>query len=227
MSRVQSYDPEAVETKWQERWEHDHTNEPDLDAPERPFYNLMMFPYPSAEGLHVGNVYAYTGADVHGRWRRLQGDTVFQPIGFDAFGIHSENHALHVGEHPSRLVPRYVATFLVVGADHPQLEEFVARERRAAVSQWRARLPVRTTPGRADPGLGIELGSVAVHPLSGERLPVWAAPYVAGSYSSGVVMAVPAHDERDRAFATAHGLRVMQVVTGRSERAIEAVTERL
>src|SRR5205823_4548228 len=73
MSRVPSYDPEAVETKWQERWERDHTNEPDLDHPERPFYNLMMFPYPSAEGLHVGNMFAFTGADIYGRFKRLQG----------------------------------------------------------------------------------------------------------------------------------------------------------
>jgi leucyl-tRNA synthetase len=374
---LDAYDHRAVEAKWRGRWEAagDHTSP--LDAPRRPYYNLMMFPYPSAEGLHVGNVYAYTGADVHGRWRRLKGDTVFQPFGFDAFGIHSENYALRVGEHPSRLVPRnvarfkrqlqrlgticdwsheinttdpsyyrwtqwlflrlyqaglaeqregpaswcpscrtvladeqvleghcercdarveqrvllqwylkitsyaqalldgldeldwsertktaqrnwigrsagtlvrfalegcprreavafttrpdtiYGATFLVVGADHPQLEEFAAPGRRAEVARWRAELPVRTTPGRADPLLGIELGSVAVHPLSGERLPVWAAPYVAAGYSTGVIMAVPAHDERDHAFAGAHGLRVMQVVTGRSERAIAAVTERL
>ena len=90
MSRVPSYDPEAVETKWQERWEQNPTNEPDLDRPERPFYNLMMFPYPSAEGLHVGNMFAFTGADIYGRFQRLQGHDVFEPIGFDAFGIHSE-----------------------------------------------------------------------------------------------------------------------------------------
>jgi leucyl-tRNA synthetase len=372
-----AYDHRAVEAKWRRRWEASGSYETPLEAPQRPFYNLMMFPYPSAEGLHVGNVYAYTGADVYGRWRRLKGDTVFQPIGFDAFGIHSENHALHVGEHPSRLVPRnvahfkrqlqrlgticdwgheinttdpayyrwtqwlflrlyhaglaeqregpanwcpscrtvladeqvleghcercdtrveqrvllqwflkitryaqalldgldqldwsertitaqrnwigrstgalvrfaldgsrrreavafttrpdtiYGATFLVVGADHPQLEEFAAEPRRAAVAEWRAQLPVRAAPGPADPDLGIELGTVAIHPLSGERLPVWAAPYVAGGYSTGVVMAVPAHDERDHAFATAHGLRIVQVVSGRSERAIEAVIDRL
>jgi leucyl-tRNA synthetase len=57
----------------------------------------MMFPYPSAEGLHVGNIYAFTGADVHGRYQRLRGRTVFEPMGFDAFGIHSENFALKVG----------------------------------------------------------------------------------------------------------------------------------
>jgi leucyl-tRNA synthetase len=71
----------------------------------------MMFPYPSAEGLHVGNLFAFTGNDIYGRFQRLQGHTVFQPIGFDAFGIHSENFALKVGEHPMRLIPRNVANF--------------------------------------------------------------------------------------------------------------------
>ena len=100
------YDPNTVEAKWQARWERDRTNEPDLDAAPEPFYNLMMFPYPSAEGLHVGNLYAFTGADFHGRYRRLRGLDVFQPIGFDAFGIHSENYALKVDVHPMELIPR-------------------------------------------------------------------------------------------------------------------------
>src|SRR5438876_10596553 len=108
MSRVPSYDPEAVETKWQERWQQDHTNEPDLDHPERPFYNLMMFPYPSAEGLHVGNMFAFTGADIYGRVQRLQGHDVFERIGFDAFGIHSEHYARPVGPIPGTLLPRHI-----------------------------------------------------------------------------------------------------------------------
>jgi leucyl-tRNA synthetase len=372
-----AYDHRAIEAKWQRRWEAAGRTRTPLDGPERPFYNLMMFPYPSGEGLHVGNVYAYTGADIYGRWRQLKGDTVFQPIGFDAFGIHSENHALRVGEHPSRLVPRNVAhfkrqlrrlgtiidwshevnttdpafyrwtqwlflrlyraglaeqregpanwcpscrtvladeqvleghcercdarveqrvlrqwylkltsyaqplldglddldwsertktaqrnwigrssgtlvrfalagcqrrealifttrpetidevAFLVVGADHAQLEQFAAPGSRTALAEWRARLPGRTAPGRPDPRVGTELGSVATHPLSGERLPVWAAPYVAGGHSSGVVMAVPAHDERDRAFAAAHGLPFARIASDRGERSAEAVTEQL
>ena len=68
-----AYDPDAVEAKWQARWAERRTNEPDLDRAERPFYNLMMFPYPSAEGLHVGNMFAFTGSDVYGRFKRLQG----------------------------------------------------------------------------------------------------------------------------------------------------------
>jgi len=112
--RQDAYEPTAVEEKWQARWEEWGTNEVPLDAltaAENPFYNLMMFPYPSAEGLHVGNIYAFTGADVHGRFQRLTGNTVFEPIGFDAFGIHSENFALKLGVNPMDLTPRNVANF--------------------------------------------------------------------------------------------------------------------
>jgi len=106
-----SYDPTAIEAKWQNRWRERRTNETDLAAGSNPFYALMMFPYPSAEGLHVGNLFAFTGNDIYGRFQRLQGHTVFEPMGFDAFGIHSENYALKVGEHPMRLIPRNVANF--------------------------------------------------------------------------------------------------------------------
>jgi leucyl-tRNA synthetase len=108
------YRPNEIEQKWQARWAEEGTNalsEETLGEAERPFFNLMMFPYPSAEGLHVGNIYAFTGADVYGRYMRLKGHTVFEPIGFDAFGIHSENFALKVGTHPMELIPRNVANF--------------------------------------------------------------------------------------------------------------------
>ncbi|MDR1313137.1 MAG: leucine--tRNA ligase [Deltaproteobacteria bacterium] len=105
------YDPKAVEAKWRERWERDGTNKVDLDRAERPFYNLMMFPYPSAEGLHVGNVFAFVGSDIQGRYRRLLGYDVFEPLGFDAFGMHSENFALKRGRHPAEMVPENIAHF--------------------------------------------------------------------------------------------------------------------
>jgi leucyl-tRNA synthetase len=111
MHDAPTYDPAAVEETWQARWVERHTNEPDLDRPARPFFNLMMFPYPSAEGLHVGNMFAFTGADIFGRFQRLQGHDVFEPMGFDAFGIHSENYALSVGTHPGKLIPRNIDTF--------------------------------------------------------------------------------------------------------------------
>ncbi len=105
------YDPQVVEDKWQARWTERRTNQPDLDRPARPFFNLMMFPYPSAEGLHVGNMFAFTGCDAFGRFQRLRGYDVFEPIGFDAFGIHSENYAISVGINPAELIPRNIANF--------------------------------------------------------------------------------------------------------------------
>jgi leucyl-tRNA synthetase len=115
--QVESYLPLEVEKKWQSRWTEAGTNTfTDAQIRERgesgrPFYNLMMFPYPSAEGLHVGNIYAFAGADIYGRFQRLHGYDVFEPIGFDAFGIHSENFALKVGTHPMELIPRNIERF--------------------------------------------------------------------------------------------------------------------
>ncbi len=105
------YDPSAIEARWRERWAERGTHRTDIAGGERPFYALMMFPYPSAEGLHVGNLFAFTGCDIHARFQRLQGHTVFEPLGYDAFGIHSENFALKVGVHPMELIPRNIANF--------------------------------------------------------------------------------------------------------------------
>ena len=105
------YDSAAIEAKWQSRWRECATNATDLENGERPFYSLMMFPYPSAEGLHVGNLFAFTGNDIFARFQRMRGHTVFEPLGYDAFGIHSENYALRVGVHPMQLIPRNIANF--------------------------------------------------------------------------------------------------------------------
>src|SRR3990170_213601 len=95
------YDHRKIERRWQKKWEEAKIYQPDLRHAKKPFYNLMMFPYLSAEGLHVGNMYAFTGADIYGRFKRMQGYDVFEPIGLDGFGIHSENYALKVGRHPA------------------------------------------------------------------------------------------------------------------------------
>jgi len=105
------YDPAAVEAKWQDHWRAHETNVTDVANAPDPFYALMMFPYPSAEGLHVGNLFAFVGNDIYGRFQRLQGHNVFEPLGYDAFGIHSENYALKVGKHPTELIPQNIANF--------------------------------------------------------------------------------------------------------------------
>jgi len=105
------YDPSVVEARWRSTWAERGTHRTDIANGERPFYALMMFPYPSAEGLHVGNLFAFTGCDIYARFQRLQGHTVFQPLGYDAFGIHSENFALKVGKHPMDLIPSNIRNF--------------------------------------------------------------------------------------------------------------------
>ena len=105
---TEAYDPIEVQGRWQARWAADRLHEVDVERADddRFFYNLVEFPYPSAEGLHVGHAFTYSGADTYGRWLRMRGREVFQPIGFDAFGIHTENYALRVGEDPATLTGR-------------------------------------------------------------------------------------------------------------------------
>lgn len=360
----EGWDHGAIEDKWRQQWAETGLYRLDVTSVKRPYYNLMMFPYPSAEKLHIGNAYAYTGADIHGRFMRMHGYDVFEPMGFDAFGIHSENYALKVGRSPVELtkenvdyfrdrqlkrlgsmydwryevntsdpgyyrwtqwvflqlfkaglaqqregevnwcpscltvladeqvisgacerchstverrvltqwylcITRYAeellealdgldwsertktaqrnwigksegarivfdthgcqasslsvfstrpdtlmgATFLVVAADHPGLMTYVGTPQRDAVEAWRAQLaPTAVGEEHDGPPEGIALGSTARHPLTGEELPLFAAPYVLSGYGTGAIMAVPAHDTRDYAFASTHGLPIVEVV---------------
>lgn len=105
------YDHQKIEAKWQQYWLEKKTYTLDIESAKKPFYNLMMFPYPSAEGLHVGNMYAFTGTDIYGRYKRMQGYDVFEPIGLDGFGIHSENYAFKVGRHPVEQAKRSEENF--------------------------------------------------------------------------------------------------------------------
>jgi len=110
MKRI--YNHKDIEPKWQTKWEEVGVLRPDdVVEVEAPFYNLWMFPYPSAEGLHAGHAFASTGSDVQGRYQRMQGKEVFQPIGFDSFGIHSENFALKIGETPQAMLERTIANY--------------------------------------------------------------------------------------------------------------------
>jgi len=108
---VVKYDHNEVEKRWRDLWLSTSLNKLDISTAKKPYYNLMMFPYPSAEGLHVGNMYAFTGSDIYGRYKRMQGYDVFEPIGLDGFGIHSENHALKTGVHPMEHAAKTEANF--------------------------------------------------------------------------------------------------------------------
>jgi leucyl-tRNA synthetase len=103
----------AIEQRWQARWADQRLHEVDLVASDssHTLYNLVEFPYPSAEGLHIGHALTYSGADVWGRFQRRGGRVVFQPMGFDAFGINAENYALKRGEHPRALMAGTTANY--------------------------------------------------------------------------------------------------------------------
>jgi leucyl-tRNA synthetase len=356
------YDFHTFEPKWRARWEEQKLYQVDLRGAKRPYYNLMMFPYPSAEGLHVGNVYSYLGSDVHGRWRAMQGYDVFEPMGFDAFGIHSENFAIKRGIHPRVLTarniehfreeqlkrignrfdwshelhttdPRYYRwtqwifvqlfkgglaerkvapvnwcpkdktvladeqvingrcercgsiverrwleqwflkltnyaqrllddldqldwservkvaqrnwigrseglefsmaidgmpeervqvyttrpdtifgmTFVALAPQHPLIARITPPAYREAVSRYQETISSAQV-GEGRPMTGVFTGAYALHPMTGERIPIWVADFVLGEHGAGAVMGVPAHDQTDMAFAREMGLPVRVVV---------------
>ena len=101
-----------IEAKWQARWESEGVfKTPAKPRPDKKFYCLDMFPYPSADGLHVGHPEGYTATDILCRFKRLQGYDVLHPMGWDAFGLPAENFALQTGTHPSVVTQKNIANF--------------------------------------------------------------------------------------------------------------------
>src|SRR6266542_2211566 len=98
--RPESYNPAEIEPRWQARWEELGMHTTDLSDDSRPkFYLLTMYPYPSGD-LHIGHWSIIAPTDVAVRYKRMQGNNVFFPFGFDAFGLPAENAAIKSGIHP-------------------------------------------------------------------------------------------------------------------------------
>lgn len=105
------YDSARIEKKWQERWEKEKTFKAVTGDPRPKYYALIEFPYPSGQGLHVGHARPYTAMDIVARKRRMQGYNVLFPIGYDAFGLPTENYAIKTHIHPSIVTKQNVETF--------------------------------------------------------------------------------------------------------------------
>ena len=108
---VHGYDPQTIEPKWQQYWEEHATFKTDEQADKPKFYALDMFPYPSGAGLHVGHPEGYTATDIIARYKRMKGYNVLHPMGWDAFGLPAEQHALDTGEHPRIITARNINNF--------------------------------------------------------------------------------------------------------------------
>lgn len=113
---MKSYDFEAIERKWRKSWEKEKLFEVKQSAFSSPRsknrYVLVMFPYPSGEGLHVGHVEGYTAADITARYLRMKGFNVLHPIGWDAFGLPAENYAIKNKTNPELVVKKNVSNFI-------------------------------------------------------------------------------------------------------------------
>jgi leucyl-tRNA synthetase len=362
------YEPSAIEPKWQAYWEEHATFRARRREGKKKLYVLDMFPYPSGSGLHVGHPEGYTATDIVARFARMRDCDVLHPMGWDAFGLPAEQHAIATNTHPrdttrknidtfrrqlkmlgfsydwSREIdttdPAYVkwtqwiflkmferglafqakvpvnwcpalgtvlaneevvdgvserggfpvervplrqwmlkitayadrladdlgpldwpdtkgkqlrwigrsegaeivfdvvgasgdggsirvfttradtlpgVTYVVLAPEHPlvaELSKTVPAEVRARVDEYVAAAARKSDFDRteAKTKTGVPLGVKARNPISGEEVPVWVGDYVIATYGTGAVMAVPAHDERDHAFALAYGLPIVQVV---------------
>lgn len=108
---MKEYNFSAIESKWQKYWDEHKTFEASNDFSKKKFYGLVEFPYPSGHGMHVGHIKAYSGLEVVSRKRRLQGYNVLFPIGFDAYGLPTENTAIKTGVHPRKVTDDNIKKF--------------------------------------------------------------------------------------------------------------------
>ncbi|MDF2693269.1 MAG: Leucyl-tRNA synthetase [Labilithrix sp.] len=363
---AEAYDPSVIEPKWQEYWEANKTFRAERHAGRPKKYVLDMFPYPSGAGLHVGHPEGYTATDIVCRFERMRGTDVLHPMGWDAFGLPAEQHAIKTGTHPRSTTlknienfrrqlkmlgfsydwdrevdttdPGYVrwtqsiflqlfrkglafqqsnmpvnwcpalgtvlandevtadgrsevggfpveklkirqwslkitayadrlleglegldwpetkakqahwigrseganvdfeveghpgakitvfttrvdtlpgATYVVLAPEHALALQIATPEHQAEVKRYSDEANAKSDVVRSDATrakTGVPTGAFAVNPINGDKIPVWVGDYVIGSYGTGAVMAVPAHDERDHAFAVKYKLPILRVV---------------
>lgn len=359
---MSNYDHKAIEAKWAQKWVEDKTFTPDFDSSKDPYYALFMFPYPSAEGLHIGNFYSFANTDVMAKFKKLQWYEVFEPVGRDAFGIHSENYALKIWETPQVMLERTIAnfkkqlqwvgvgvdwtrevnttlpeyykwtqwiftklfemwlaerkhallnrcpscktvladeqiengccercktapekkrmnqrffkittyaqrlldgldamdrsgitkaaqknwigrsegaevkfdiewnevtvfttrpdtlwgvTYMVLAPEHPLVESITSAEQKSDVEHYIKAAATKSDVEREEDKekTGVFTGAYAINPVNNEKIPVWISDYVLMTYGTWAIMAVPAHDERDYAFAKKFDLNIREVVS--------------
>lgn len=371
-------DFKQVEAKWQKKWEESDIYKVDLKntSAEDKFYTLVMFSYPSGDKLHVGHWYNYGPTDTFARFKKMNGKSVFQPMGFDAFGLPAENYAIKTGVHPQKSTTKNIetmtrqlksigamydwnndvvtcnkeyykfnqwlflelykkglayraeapvnwcpndktvlaneqvtegtcercgttvvrknltqwffkiteyaeellkgletidwpestkakqrewigkstgaeiefaikgsdktfkvfttrpdtlfgATFVSFAPESDLVAEITTAEQKSAVEAYIEETKKRSEVERlkGETKTGVFTGAYAINPVSGEEIPIWISDYVLITYGTGVVMAVPAHDQRDFEFATKFDLPIRKVVLEKGKEPASQLTE--
>jgi leucyl-tRNA synthetase len=111
VTESKEYDFQGIERRWQSFWERESTFRAGGEPPRPKFYVLDMFPYPSGAGLHIGHPEGYTATDILARYKRARGFDVLHPMGWDAFGLPAEQHAVKTGTHPAANTQNNIANF--------------------------------------------------------------------------------------------------------------------
>ena len=356
----------SIDEKWRKKWEETNLYKFDDKKLDKKLYVLEMFSYPSGAKLHAGHWFNYAPVDSWARMKKMQGYNIFQPMGFDAFGLPAENYAIKTGIHPkdstlknidtmekqlkamgamfswdnevvtclpeyykwtqwvflklfekglaykkkapvnwcpscntvlaneqvvdgrcercdtevtkkdltqwflkitdyseelleklddldwpektkamqrhwigkstgaqvtfrvadkdlsfdvftTRVDTLYGVTYVVLAPENPLVDEITTEDNKKAVEEYRDQAKKQSDIERQSATrekTGVFTGSYAINPANGRKVPIWAADYVLGTYGTGAVMAVPAHDERDFAFATKFRLPIERVIEG-------------
>ena len=110
---MKKYNHKKIEQKWAEKWEQDNLYQTSEDITKRKYYILDMFPYPSGAGLHVGHPKGYIATDIFARLKRMQGFNVLHPMGWDAFGLPTENFAIKNKMHPRVSTKKNIKVFKI------------------------------------------------------------------------------------------------------------------
>ncbi len=106
-----AYYPKNIEEKWQKKWDESQLFKTGTDKSKKKYYALDMFPYPSAAGLHIGHPLGYVATDIVSRYYRMNNYNVLHPMGWDAFGLPAEQHAIETGEHPAKVTYRCIENY--------------------------------------------------------------------------------------------------------------------